>query len=219
MYPHDNRAFTQGLVFDGGVLYEGTGLKGRSSLRRVDLDTGEALQVHELAPEFFGEGIAVYGANGDRIVQLTWQDHTGFVYEKGAFRLLRTFSYPTEGWGVTYDGTRLIMSDGTATLRFLDPDTLAETGSVQVRDENGPVVRLNELEYIGGSVYANIWQKDYIVMISPETGRVTGRADLAGLKSTGDVLNGIAYDPEGRRLFVTGKLWPSLFEIELVPRT
>ncbi|MDO8490871.1 MAG: glutaminyl-peptide cyclotransferase, partial [Dehalococcoidia bacterium] len=145
VYPHDADAFTQGLVFDGGALYEGTGIYGKSSLRKVRLDTGEVLQRRDLAADLFGEGIAVYGDNRDRIVQLTWRNHTGFVYDKNTFQSLRTFSYPTtEGWGITYDGRRLIMSDGTATLRFLDPDTLAETGSVQVYDGNGPVAMLNE---------------------------------------------------------------------------
>ncbi|MDO8490845.1 MAG: glutaminyl-peptide cyclotransferase, partial [Dehalococcoidia bacterium] len=188
---------------------------------KVRLDTGEVLQQHGLAADLFGEGIAVYGDNRDRIVQLTWRNHTGFVYDKNTFQSLRTFSYPTEGWGITYDGRRLIMSDGTATLRFLDPDTLAETGSVQVYDGNGPVAMLNELEYVEGTIYANVWLTDRIVMISPDTGAVVGRIDLKGLvdslgTANHDVLNGIAYDPAGKRLFVTGKLWPKLFEIKLV---
>jgi len=218
-YPHDPGAFTQGLVYEDGVLYEGTGLNGQSTLRRVALETGEVLQSCALPPELFGEGIAVYG---ERIIQITWQSHIGLVYDKASFELLGTFSYPTEGWGLTHDEARLIMSDGSATLHFLDPETFTEVGRVEVYDENGPVVRLNELEYIGGEVYANIWQTDRIARIDPQTGQVLGWVDLSGLLGPEDrtqpvdVLNGIAYDPASDRLFVTGKLWPKLFEIELV---
>ena len=217
-YPHDGGAFTQGLVIEDGVLYEGTGLYGRSSLRRVDLETGEVLQLYELPEQYFGEGITVYG---DRIIQLTWQAGTGFVYDRDSFELLREFNYPTEGWGLTHDGERLIMSDGSATLYFLDPDTFEETGRVEVRDNDSPVRWLNELEYIGGNVYANVWTTDLIAIINPDTGGVTGWIDLEGILSPEDrtvyvdVLNGIAYDAENDRLFVTGKLWPRLFEIEL----
>ena len=220
-YPHDRNAFTQGLVYEDGVLYEGTGLKGRSSLREVELETGGVLQKLDLAEQYFGEGITIWG---DGIIQLTWQSHVGFVYDKDSFELLHEFSYPTEGWGITHDGKRLIMSDGTSTLHFLDPETLEEIGSIQVFDGNGPVVRLNELEYINGEVYANIWQTDLITRIELDTGRVTGWIDLTGLLSTEDltqsvdVLNGIAYDAEHDRLFVTGKLWPKLFEIKLIPQ-
>lgn len=220
-YAHDPEAFTQGLVYEDGVLYEGTGLKSRSSLRKVALETGKVLQKLDLASQYFGEGIAIWE---DEIIQLTWQSHVGFVYDKESFELLREFSYPTEGWGITHDGVRLIMSDGTDTLHFLDPESLEETGSVQVYDSNGLVVRLNELEYVNGEVYANIWQTDRIVRIDPDTGRVTGWIDLTGLLSAADlsqpvdVLNGITYDAEHDRLFVTGKLWPSLFEIKLVPQ-
>src|SRR4030042_488797 len=219
-YIHDRDAFTQGLVYEDGVLYEGTGLKGRSSLREVELETGKVLQKLDLAAQYFGEGITIWG---DEIIQLTWQSHVGFVYDKDSFELLHEFSYPTEGWGITHDGTRLIMSDGTSTLHFLDPESLEEIGSVQVSDDNGPVVRLNELEYINGEVYANIWQTYCIVKIDPETGKVIGSIDLTGLLSAEDltqsvdVLNGIAYDAEHDRLFVTGNLWPKLFEIKLVP--
>jgi glutamine cyclotransferase len=206
-------------VYVDGVLYEGTGLNGRSSLRRVDLESGKVLQRRDLAREYFGEGIAVFGK---RIIQLTWQSRVGFVYDRESFALQRQFSYRTEGWGLTHDGKSLIMSDGTATLRWLDPETFAETRSVVVRDQNGPVVRLNELEYIRGEIYANIWQTDRIARIDPQTGRVTGWIDLRGLlsledrqSSDADVLNGIAYDAANDRLFVTGKLWPKLFEIEL----
>ncbi len=218
-YPHDPDAFTQGLVFEDGVLYEGTGLRGQSSLRRVALETGEVLQIHELASEYFGEGVTVYG---DRIIQLTWTANVGFVYERQSFELLQEFEYPTRGWGITHDGTRLIMSDGTATLYCLDPGTFEEIGRINVWDDGGPVTRLNELEYVEGEIYANVWQTDRIARIAPENGRVVGWIDLEGLLSaedrTGheDVLNGIAYDAERDRLFVTGKRWPKLFQIELI---
>jgi uncharacterized repeat protein (TIGR01451 family) len=217
-YPHDPDAFTQGLVFENGVLYEGTGLWGRSTLRKVTLETGEVIQSYDLPSEFFGEGITIYG---DEIIQLTWRSHTGFVYERDSFDLLQEFTYPTEGWGITHDGERLIMSDGTSTLYFWDPETFEQVGQVGVYDENGPVKRLNELEYIQGKVFANVWQTDRIVIIAPQTGQVVGWIDLKGLLDPGsvsqpvDVLNGIAYDAETDRLFVTGKLWPTLFEIDL----
>jgi glutamine cyclotransferase len=219
VYPHDPEAFTQGLVFVDGALYEGTGLEGRSSLRRVDLETGEVLQQRDLPAQYFGEGIAVLG---QRIFQLTWRSHVGFVYGRERFDKQGEFAYATEGWGLTHDGKRLIMSDGTATLYFLDPDKLAQTGSVEVRDERGPVSRLNELEYVEGEIWANIWQTDRLARIAPKTGQVLGWIDLRGLLSPNDlgrpvdVLNGIAYDAQGKRLFVTGKWWPKLFEIEVV---
>jgi glutamine cyclotransferase len=218
-YLHDPAAFTQGLVYLDGVLYEGTGLNGESSLRQVALETGEVVQVHHLAEQFFGEGITVFG---DRIIQLTWRSHVGFVYARETFELLQQFTYPTEGWGLTHDGERLIMSDGTATLYFLDPATFAAVGSIEVRDQ-GPVSRLNELEYIDGQIYANVWQTDRIARISPQTGKVTGWINLRDLllpddrRQRVDVLNGIAYDAVQKRLFVTGKWWPKLFEIELIP--
>ena len=218
-YPHDRSAYTQGLVFQDGIFYEGTGLKGHSTLRRVDPETGAILQLYALPDQFFGEGIAILGKN---LFQLTWQSHVGFVYDKDNFQLLRTFPYPGEGWGLTHDGKRLIMSDGTAALRFLDPQTLEETGRIEVYDDNSPVDRLNELEYVAGKVYANVWQTDRIARINPRTGRVTGWIDLTGLlqpedySQPVDVLNGIAYDKERGRLFVTGKFWPAVFEIEIV---
>jgi glutamine cyclotransferase len=221
VFPHDPGAWTQGLVVENGVLHEGTGRHGESSLRRVDLETGEVLQFLGLPVRYYGEGITVLD---DRIIQLTWQSHVGFVYDRETFELLDTFRYTTEGWGLTHDGTRLIMSDGTSTLRFLDPETLEETGQVEVRDRNGPVLNLNELEYVEGEVWANVWYTDRIARIDPTTGLVVGWVDLRGLlgprdrQSSVDVLNGIAYDAETGRLFVTGKLWPKLFEIELVPR-
>jgi glutamine cyclotransferase len=218
VYPHDENAFTQGLVIENGVLYEGTGLYGNSSLRRVDLETGKVLQIYALPDRFFGEGITVFG---DRIIQLTWRSQTGFVYDKHSFALLREFSYPTEGWGITNDGNKLIMSDGTATLYFLDPETFEKVGQVEVHDGSNPVTRLNELEYVNGEVYANIWLEDRIAIINPQTGQVTGWIDLTGIcnqenRDANSVLNGIAYDSAGDRLFVTGKLWSHLFQINLI---
>lgn len=218
-YPHDRGASTQGLVFEDGFLYEGTGLRGQSTLRKADLKTGEILRVHELAERFFGEGIAIYE---NKIVQLTWESNTGFVYEKDSFELLQEFSYATEGWGITYDGSYLIMSDGTSTLHFLDPETFEEVNQVEVSDGENPVSRLNELEYVKGEIYANVWQTDRIARIDPQTGNVVGWIDLEGLLNRAeydeaDVLNGIAYDAENDRLFVTGKRWPLLFEIGLIP--
>lgn len=220
VFPHDRSAFTQGLIFEDGVMYEGTGLWGQSTLRRVDLESGDVLQLYSLSPEYFGEGITLWD---DRIIQLTWRARLGFVYDKDSFELLRTFEYPTEGWGITHDGEKLIMSDGTSTLYFWKPETFEEVGQIQVYDSQGPVNLLNELEYVQGAVYAHVWQTDRIAMVDPETGRVNGWIDLEGLlgpedyEQPVDVLNGIAYDEAGERLFVTGKLWPKLFEIELVP--
>ena len=220
VYPHDKTAFTEGLVYDNGFLYEGTGIPGRSQVRREDLLTGTVLQSVDLPSPYFGEGITIFG---NTIIELTWQSNIGFVYDKLTFALLQTFSYPTEGWGLTHNGKNLIMSDGTATLHFLDPVTFAEVSSLDVYDENGPVPLLNELEYIKGEIYANVWLTDRIARISPVTGQVVGWIDLTGLLSPADivfpidVLNGIAYDAKNDRLFVTGKLWPKLFEIDLVP--
>jgi len=217
-YPHDRTAFTQGLVFENGLLYESTGLYGNSSLRLVELETGKVLQLRTLPTQFFGEGIAVIDG---KIVQLTWRSHKGFVYDKATFDLLQEFEYPTEGWGITYDGNRLIMSDGTSNLYFLDPVTLNKTGHVQVHDTE-PVTNLNELEYIKGEVYANIWLKEKIAVINPQTGQVKAWIDLKGIQNMenidpNSVLNGIAYDTDGDRLFVTGKMWPQVFEIRLIP--
>jgi glutamine cyclotransferase len=223
VYPHDPDAFTQGLIYEDGIFYEGTGLNGRSSLRKVEVETGNVLQRIDLPREYFGEGITIFG---DRLFQLTWRSQIGFIYDKHSFEQLDTFFYPTEGWGITHDSRRLIMSDGSANLYFWDPETLTEIGRVEVRDENGPVVRLNELEYVDGAVYANVWQTNRIVIIDPGSGRVTGDINLTGLLSPEDqagrrvdVLNGIAYAAENSRLFVTGKLWPKLYEIELMPIT
>ncbi|MHB8909719.1 MAG: glutaminyl-peptide cyclotransferase [Syntrophales bacterium] len=217
-YPHDRQAFTQGLIYSDGFLYEGTGLHGSSSLRKVDLASGRVLKEIRLASFYFGEGITAFG---DWIVQVTWRSRVGFVYDKKTFRLLRQFTYPHEGWGITHDGKRLIMSDGTAVLHLLDPKDFRETGVISVFDEQGPVTGLNELEYVQGMIYANIWLTNLIVVIDPGTGRVTARIDLKGLLDAGDaagadVLNGIAYDAGGDRLFVTGKLWPKIFEIKIV---
>ena len=216
VYPHDPNAFTQGLIMEEGVLYEGTGLYGESTLRRVDLETGDVLQKYALAEEFFGEGITVFDS---KIIQLTWKSEKGFVYDKQSFDLLDEFNYSTQGWGITTDGTLLIMSDGTANLYFLDPENFEVTGQVEVHDKE-PVVRLNELEYINGEVYANIWQTDTIAIINPDTGQVTGWIDLTGIytpetSNSNNVLNGIAYDAENDRLFVTGKRWSQLFQIKL----
>ncbi len=217
VYPHDREAFTQGLVFADGVLYEGTGLNGQSSIRKVKLENGAVLQLQKLEERYFGEGIALVG---DSIVQLTWQGGVGFVYDRATFQRARTFTYTGEGWGLAYDGTRLIMSDGTAFLRFLDPKTLKETGRVQVTDGGRPVQQLNELEVVKGEVYANVWQSDRIARIDPKSGQVRGWIDLKGILDPKDaagvdVMNGIAYDAAGDRLFVTGKLWPKLFEIRV----
>lgn len=218
-YPHDPTAFTEGLVFHQGALYEGTGLVGESTLRKVDLESGTVLQRLALPAEQFGEGIAI---NAERILQLTLSSGTGYVYDLSSFRQLATFNYPGEGWGLTHDGTRLILSNGTSTLRFLDPESLAEIGQLPVTDRGQPVGGLNELEFVEGEVFANLWQTDRVARISLETGQVVGWIDFAGLLPPNDrgpgvdVLNGIAYDPERGRLFVTGKRWPTLFEIELV---
>lgn len=218
-YPHDSRAFTQGLIYLDGHLYESTGLKGESSLRMEDLDSGKIEQYAAAPAQYFGEGLASWGST---LIQLTWQSGIAFVYDRFSFRLLRTFHYPGEGWGLTQDGKRLILSDGTSTLRFLDPATFREVRRITVRSNDVPVTRLNELEYIHGEIYANIWYSDRIARISPASGKVLGWIDLSGLVSSGErtnpdaVLNGIAYDAQHDRLFVTGKLWPKIFEIKIV---
>ncbi|HEX5475244.1 MAG TPA: glutaminyl-peptide cyclotransferase [Vicinamibacterales bacterium] len=217
-YPHDRSAFTQGLIYRGGFLYEGTGLNGQSGIRKVDLDTGRVVEFKALDSRYFGEGITDWQ---DSLVQLTWQSEIGFVYDLATFQRRRTFTYQGEGWGLTHDTAHLIMSDGSSSLRFLDPSTFKEIRRVTVRDARGPVDRLNELEYVKGQIYANVWQTQRIAQIAPDTGRVTGWIDLSGLllpadRAGTDVLNGIAYDAAAGRLFVTGKLWPKLFEITLV---
>jgi glutaminyl-peptide cyclotransferase len=220
-YPHDAQAFTQGLIYSGGHLYESTGLEGRSSLRMEDLETGRILQFQDV-PKHFAEGLTNWG---NTLIQLTWQDHIALVYDRFSFKMLRTFSYTGEGWGLTQDGKSLILSDGTATLRFLDPTTFKVLRSVTVTDHGKPIPpdQLNELEYVHGQIYANLWHTDRIARISPTTGKVLGYINLAGLLPDSDrsspeaVLNGIAYDPEHDRLFVTGKLWPKIFEIKVIP--
>ena len=222
VYPHDPSAFTQGLVYSEGHLYESTGLNGQSSLRMVDLSTGRVLQRYNLPSEYFGEGLTDWGSH---LVQLTWQNGTGFVYDRFSFSLRSTFHYQGEGWGLTHDATSLILSDGSPTLKFLNPESFREIRRISVHDGPGsPINNLNELEYIHGEIYANVWQTDRIARISPRTGRVLGWIDLTGLidqrelQDSSAVLNGIAYDAQGSRLFVTGKLWPKLFEIKLIPR-
>jgi glutamine cyclotransferase len=219
-YPHDPRAYTQGLIYIDGHLYESTGLNGRSSLRMDDLTTGRALQSAQVPQQYFAEGLAAWGST---LVQLTWQSHIAFVYDRFSFRLLRTFHYDCDGWGLTDDSKNLILSDGTAEIRFFDPTTFRVVRHIYVSDHGQPIDQLNELEYIHGQIYANVWHTDRIARISPETGRVLGWINLAGLLKPGEVsdpeavLNGIAYDPVHDRLFVTGKLWPKLFEIKVVP--
>ena len=221
-YAHDPDAFTQGLAYDRGRLYEGTGLHGESELRLVELETGAVLQRASLDRTYFGEGISVLG---ERIVQLTWRQGLGFVYDRSTLVPYDEFTYDTEGWGLTHDGTRLIMSDGTATLYFMDPDSFAVLSTVSVHQNGAPVTRLNELEYVEGEVLANVWRTDKIVRIDPATGAVIAWIHLDGLAREANVtardavLNGIAFDSEGKRLFVTGKRWPKLFEIRLRRRT
>ena len=214
-FPHDPAAFTQGLLVDGGELFESTGLWGSSTLRRVELATGEVLQVRHLDSQYFGEGLA---ADGSRLIQLTYLSYLGFVYDRDTFDVIGTVSYPTQGWGLTSDGNRLVMSDGSSKLFFRDPDSFEELGRVDVWDENGPVVWLNELERIGDHVWANILYDDRIARIDPVSGRVTSWVDLSDLgpQPRPGPLNGIAYDSANGRLLVTGKLWPTLYEIELV---
>jgi len=218
-FPHDTRAYTQGLVFEDGFLYEGTGKRGESTLRKVELETGRVLQSHSLDRRLFGEGIAIWD---DRIIQLTWRSRAAIVYDKKTFQELRRFRYSGEGWGLTHDGTHLIMSDGSSTLRFLDPSTFKLVRRLLVHNRGRRLARLNELEYVGGEILANVWTEDGIARISPETGQVTGWIDLRGLMpgrtDREAVLNGIAYDPEGDRLFVTGKNWPKLFQIRVTSR-
>jgi glutamine cyclotransferase len=220
-FPHDPAAYTQGLIYRDGFLFESTGLHGQSTLRKVMLETGEVVQQHRLAPMHFGEGLAAWK---ERLVQLTWQSNVAFVYDLATFAPRRTFTYSGEGWGLTTDGKRFILSDGTDRLRFFDPETFQETGRISVRDGGLPIRDLNELEFVRGEIYANVWHTDRIARISPASGQVTGWIDLRGLMATGyrmdaeAVLNGIAHDAANDRLFVTGKLWPRLFEIRVVAR-
>ncbi|TKJ36532.1 MAG: glutamine cyclotransferase [Planctomycetes bacterium B3_Pla] len=219
-FAHEPNAFTQGLVFEDGFLYEGTGLNGSSELRKVELETGKVLRTRKLPDEYFGEGITIFG---DRIIQLTFQSNVGFFYDKETFELLQEFSYPTEGWGLTHDSEHLIMSDGTPMLYFLNPQTFEQVRKIMVIEKENVLWGLNELEYIEGQIYANVWPRDRIVRIDPKTGRVNGWINFKGLLAPRDynkdmdVFNGIAYDPAGDRLFVTGKCWPKLFEVKLIP--
>jgi glutamine cyclotransferase len=216
-YPHDRDAFTQGLQYVDGILYEGTGLNGRSSIRRVQLETGTVIQRRELPQEYFGEGITLFKS---QLYQLTYQSGIAFTYDAKTFTLVKTFRYQGEGWGLTHDGTNLIMSDGTDSVRFLDPETFAERRRLRVTAGGTAVKRLNELEMVKGELFANVWMTDFVARIDPKSGKVTGWIDLTGLLSprerqSTDVLNGIAYDAARDRLFVTGKLWPRLFEIRI----
>ncbi|MCB9529932.1 MAG: glutaminyl-peptide cyclotransferase [Myxococcales bacterium] len=218
-FPHDPAAFTQGLVYLDGLLYESTGLRGQSTVRIEHLETGEVLQRHALDARYFGEGLA---AVDDRLVQVTWQSGAGFVYGRADLAPRGGFAYAGEGWGLAYDGARLILSDGTARLRFLDAVGYGELGSVMVHDGATAVTRLNELELIDGELFANVWLTDRIARIDPHDGRVSGWIELAPLRPAGaggdDVLNGIAWDAAGRRLLVTGKRWPVIYAVRLVPR-
>jgi glutamine cyclotransferase len=220
-YPHDRQAFTQGLIYTGGHLYKSTGLEGHSSLRMEDLETGSILQYKDVSSQYFAEGLTQWG---NTLIQLTWQNHIALVYDLATFRFLRAIPYSGDGWGLTQDGKNLILSDGSATLHFLDPETFHELRHITVQDRGVPVTQLNELEFVHGQIYANIWYADRVVRIDPATGHVLGFIDLTGLlpenehSSSGAVLNGIAWDAEHDRLFVTGKLWPKLFEIEIIPQ-
>jgi len=221
VYAHDRSAFTQGLVCLKGVLFETTGLNGRSSLRRVDLRTGRVLQQLDLAEEFFGEGMTILG---DKIYQVTWRNQKGFVYNLATFAVEREFTYEGEGWGLTTDGLLLILSDGTNVLRFIDPVTFKVKRTISVYYQGRPLNRLNELEYVKGEIFANVWQTNAIVRINPANGNLLGLIDCSGLlgpddyRPQTDVLNGIAYDTPGDRLFITGKNWPKLFEVRLRPK-
>ena len=219
-YPHDPSAYTQGLEYRDGIFYEGTGIVGRSSVRKVELPTGRVIQKYDLPQPFFGEGITIFN---QQIIELTWTTQTGFIYDK-SLRVLRSFNYPGEGWGLTNDGKQIYMSDGSADIRIWDPATLREIRRITVKDGATPITQLNELEWVKGEIYANVWQTDRIARISPADGKVLGWIDLTGIISKAErpgpdaVLNGIAYDATGDRLFVTGKDWPKIFEIKLVPK-
>jgi glutaminyl-peptide cyclotransferase len=219
-YPHDPRAFTQGLQYLDGVLYEGTGQVGQSTIRRVELESGKVLQKRDVPPPHFGEGITVWK---DEIIELTWQTNVAFVYDKKTFEPRRTFKYEGEGWGLTQDATNLYMSDGSDELRVLDPATFTERRRIKVIAAGAPLKNLNELEWVKGEIFANVWMTDHIVRIAPASGKVLGYVDLRGLLSPAeragtDVLNGIAYDAAHDRLFITGKYWPKLFEVKLVKK-
>lgn len=215
-FPHDSKAFTQGLLWHDGALYESTGQNGQSSLRRVDLQSGQVLEKRELGDQFFAEGLALAG---DRLYQLTWQSKTGFVYDLKTLKPQAKFAYGNEGWGLTFDGKNLVQSDGSDVLTWRDPKNFAALRRLKITDDGVPLRQLNELEWIDGKIWANVWQTDLVVVIDPQSGKVESKLDLSGLlpvsQRTGneDVLNGIAYDSEQKRLFVTGKYWPKLFWI------
>jgi glutaminyl-peptide cyclotransferase len=220
-YPHDATAFTEGLFYLNGYLYESTGLEGHSSIRKVRLNTGEVVRRHDIPPQYFGEGIVDWHG---RLISLTWKSQVGFVFDLNTFALQKQFQYSGEGWALTRNDKQIIMSDGTSTLRFLDPKTLKETGRIEVTAAGKPLPNVNELEWVKGEIYANVWRTNSIVRIDPGSGRVVGIINLAGLlkpedivSGQTDVLNGIAYDAKHDRLFVTGKNWPKLFEIRLRP--
>jgi len=219
-YPHDQHAFSQGLIYVDGHLYESTGIQGQSTLREEDLETGRILRMQLVSDQYFAEGLTDWK---DTLIQLTWQSHVALVYDRATFRLLRTFPYKGEGWGLAHDSKSLIVSDGTATLRFFDPDTFKELRRITVKDHRKPVTQLNELEFVHGEIYANVWHSNRIARISPANGRVVGWIDLKGLmprdqlSSDEAVLNGIAFDAPHDRIFVTGKLWPKVFEIAVIP--
>jgi len=220
-YPHDPRAFTQGLQYVDGALYEGTGQVGQSSIRKVELETGKVLQKRDVPAPHFGEGITVWK---NEIIELTWQTNVAFVYDKQTFEPRRTYKYTGEGWGLTADGSNLFMSDGTSELRVLDPETFAERRRINVTAAGAPLKNLNELEFVKGEIFANVWQTDYVARITPASGQVAGYIDFSRLLSPAeragtDVLNGIAYDAAHDRLFITGKWWPKLFEVKIVARS
>ena len=220
-YPHSTESYTEGFFYLNGLFYEGTGIEGHSALMAIDPATGQVNQRRDLPAQYFGEGIVDWGAN---VYEWTWQSHVCFVFDRFSFQPVRQFTYTGEGWGMTHDSTSIITSDGTATLRFRDPKTFQETRHIVVTDGGNSVQLLNELEYVKGEIYANVWHTDRIARISPKSGAVVGWIDLTGLLSTGQrvnaesVLNGIAYDAEHDRLFVTGKQWPTIFEIKIVPK-
>jgi glutaminyl-peptide cyclotransferase len=218
-YPHDTKAYSQGLFYEDGFLYEGTGQYGESTIRKVSLEDGKVQDYFNMPPNIFGEGITIIG---DKIYQLSWKEHQGFVYNKKTFELIKKFQYNTEGWGLTSDGKKLFMTDGSNKLYLLDKENFNIIETIEVYNNNGPVTNLNELEYINGQIYANVYLTNYIVIIDPSSGKIIGQIDLKGLLETtnytgnADVLNGIAWDPAKKRLLVTGKLWPNIFEISLV---
>lgn len=221
-YPHDTQAFTEGLLYRDGVLYESTGLNGKSSIRKVDLASGKVLQSKDIPPQYFGEGLTAWG---DTLVGLTWQTQTGFVFDLKTFEFKSQFAYPGEGWGLTQNGKELIMSDGTSTLRFLDPKTFLEVRRVKVTADGIAVDQLNELEVVEGEIYANIWHTNTIARIDPASGKILGWIDFSKLypdagkgHNAENVMNGIAYDAEKKRLFVTGKLWPKIYEVKVIPK-